>query len=88
MAPAGYPGPRPTLALAQVQHARQLIDKDTHTVTEAAELLGVHRSTLYRALDRAEEVSQTEAKRRGAFREDALTEAEALAATKREKVRT
>ncbi len=47
---------------------------------EAAALLGVHRSTLYRALERREEVSQTEARRRGAFAEDALTEADALAA--------
>ena len=46
---------------------------------EAAELLGVHRATLYRAL-RGQETSQAEARRRGASAEDALTEADALAA--------
>ena len=43
-------GPRPTLTLTQVEHARQLIDCDGRTVKEAATLLGVHRSTLYRGL--------------------------------------
>lgn len=52
---------------------------------EAAALLGVHRSTLYRALERSEEVTPTEARRRGAFREDALTEADALAAAENER---
>lgn len=73
-------GPRPTLTPAQVEHARRLIDQDNRTVKEAAELLGVHRTTLYQALSRAEEVTQAEAKRRGAFTEDALTEADALVA--------
>ena len=73
-------GPRPTLTPAQIVHARELIDQEGRTVKEAAALLGVHRSTLYRALDSSEEVSQAEAKRRGAFREDALTEADAVAA--------
>lgn len=73
-------GPRPTLTPAQIAHARELIDQDGRTVKEAAALLGVHRSTLYRALERSEDVSQAEAKRRGAFREDALTEVDALAA--------
>jgi len=45
-------GPRPTLTLAQVEHGRHLIDQDGKTVKEAASLLGVHRSTLYRALER------------------------------------
>ncbi|WP_350353857.1 recombinase family protein [Pseudomonas aeruginosa] len=73
-------GPRPTLTPAQIAHARELIDTEGRTVKEAAALLGVHRSTLYRALERSEEVTLAEAKRRGAFREDALTEADAMAA--------
>lgn len=73
-------GPRPTLSPAQIAHARELIDQDGRTVKQVAELLGVHRSTLYRALERSEEVSQAEARRRGAFVEDALTEADALTA--------
>ena len=77
-------GPRPTLTPAQITHARELIDQDGRTVKEAAALLGVHRSTLYRALERSEEVSQAEARRRGAFTEDALTEADALAAAGQE----
>ena len=60
-------------------------DQDGRTVKEAAALLGVHRSTLYRALERSEEVSQAEARRRGAFAEDALTEADALAAVQDER---
>ena len=50
-------GPRPTLTLAQVEHARQLINCDGRTVKEAATLLGVHRTTLYRAIARTEQVS-------------------------------
>ena len=60
-------GPRPTLTPAQIEHARELIDRDGRTVKEAAELLAVHRSTLYRALGRGEEVTKTEARRRGAL---------------------
>ena len=45
-------GPRPTLTAAQIEHERHLIDQDGRTVKEAASLLGVHRSTLYRTLDR------------------------------------
>lgn len=43
-------GPPPTLTPAQIEHARQLIEQDGRTVKEAAALLGVHRSTLYRAM--------------------------------------
>jgi len=45
-------GPRPTLTQDQIQHARDLIDREGRTVKAAAALLGVHRSTLYRALAR------------------------------------
>lgn len=45
-------GPPSTLTPPQVAHARELIDQKKHTVKEAAALLGVHRSTLYRALAR------------------------------------
>ena len=45
-------GPRATITPAQIAHVRQLIDRDGRTVKETAELLGVHRSTLYRALDK------------------------------------
>ena len=75
-------GRRPTLAPAQVEHARELL-ADGRTAVETAELLGVHRATLYRAL-RGQETSQVEARRRGAFAEDALTEADALAAADQE----
>ena len=77
-------GPRPTLTPAQIEHAIELI-QGGRTVKEAASLLGVHRSTLYRALERSEEVSQAEARRRGAFAEDALTVADALAAVQDER---
>lgn len=45
-------GPRPTLTPAQIKHARGLIDQEGRTVKEVAALLGVHRSTLYRALEK------------------------------------
>ncbi|EFU5938109.1 recombinase family protein [Shigella sonnei] len=73
-------GPRPTLTPAQIAHARDLIEQEGRQVKEVAELFGVHRSTLYRALERSEEVTAAEAKQRGAFEEDALTEVDALAA--------
>ena len=43
-------GPKPSLSAAQIQHARDLIEKEGHTVKAVAELLNVHRSTLYRHL--------------------------------------
>ena len=46
-------GPKLTLSAAQIAHARELIDQEGRTVKEAAALLGVHRSTLYRALERS-----------------------------------
>lgn len=45
-------GPSPMLTDAQIAHARRLIDQEGQPVKEAAALLGVHRSTLYRALAR------------------------------------
>jgi DNA invertase Pin-like site-specific DNA recombinase len=44
-------GPRPTLDAAQIVLARKLIDEESRPVTEVARLLGVHRATLYRALE-------------------------------------
>ena len=45
-------GPRPALATDQIAHARQLIEADGKSVAEVARLLGVHRATLYRALEK------------------------------------
>lgn len=45
-------GPRPLLTQIQIEHARELIGQEGRTVKETAALLGVHRSTLYRALGR------------------------------------
>ena len=79
---------RPTaLSDAQIACARDLLSEG-RSVAEAAELLNVHRSTLYRALERSEETSQAEARRRGAFREDALSEADALLAVPTELARS
>lgn len=44
-------GPPPTLGTEQIAHARQLIEVDGKPVAEVARLLGVHRATLYRALE-------------------------------------
>ncbi len=49
-------GRRPTLTTAQIEHAREMLGEG-RTVAETAELLGVHRATLYRAL-RGQETSQ------------------------------
>ena len=53
-----------------------------HSITRTAELAGCSPSQVKRIW--AEEVSQAEARRRGAFAEDALTEADALAAVGQE----
>lgn len=45
-------GPPPTLTQEQIAHARALVDQEGRTVKEAAALLGVHRSTLYRAFNK------------------------------------
>ncbi|EJE8516545.1 recombinase family protein [Vibrio parahaemolyticus] len=47
-------GPPPTLSPEQIAHARALVDQEGRTVKEAAALLGVHRSTLYRAFNKQE----------------------------------
>src|SRR5690625_1648759 len=47
-------GPRPTLTETQITHARELIDQEGYSVREVAAILGVHRSTLYRAIERSE----------------------------------
>ncbi|UDI83812.1 resolvase (plasmid) [Xanthomonas citri pv. mangiferaeindicae] len=75
-------GRRPTLTPGQVEHARELL-AEGRTANETAGLMGVHRATLYRAL-RGQETSQAEARQHGAFAEDALTEADALAAAGQE----
>ncbi len=50
-------GRRPTLSPEQIDHARSLIDQEGRTTGETAELLGVHRATLYRALNKATEAT-------------------------------
>ena len=46
-------GPSPALSAEQIAHARKLIHEDKKPVAEIARLFGVHRATLYRALDGA-----------------------------------
>ena len=46
-------GPSPALSAEQIAHARQLIHDDKKPVAEVAQLLGVHRATIYRALENA-----------------------------------
>jgi DNA invertase Pin-like site-specific DNA recombinase len=50
-------GRRPTLSSAQIEHAHRLVDQDGRTIAQAAELLGVHRSTIYRAFSKPEDAS-------------------------------
>ena len=45
-------GPSPALSAEQIAHARQLIHDDKKPVAEVAQLLGVHRATIYRAIER------------------------------------
>lgn len=47
-------GPPPTLTAAQLAHARELIDRDDRPMKEVADLLGVHRTTLWRALQKTD----------------------------------
>lgn len=47
-------GPRPALSPAQLDHATRLIEQEGRSVSEVADIMGVHRSTLYRALSRAD----------------------------------
>ena len=43
-------GPKPVLTSQQIAHARRLIEQEGQPVGKTAALLGVHRSTVYRAL--------------------------------------
>jgi DNA invertase Pin-like site-specific DNA recombinase len=43
-------GPPPKLSMQQKAHARQLIEAGEHSRSQIAEIVGVSRSTLYRAL--------------------------------------
>ena len=43
-------GPKPVLTEGQIQHAKHLVNQEGRAVKDVANLLGVHRSTLYRAL--------------------------------------
>lgn len=45
-------GRPPALTAEQIAHAAQLVDDGGKSVAEAADLLGVHRATLHRALSR------------------------------------
>ena len=44
-------GPKPVLTPEQIAHARRMINEG-QSVSEVARLLGIHRATLYRALDK------------------------------------
>ncbi|GLR55215.1 recombinase family protein [Shinella yambaruensis] len=45
-------GRPPTLSIAELKKARRLLDAEGYTVAQTADHLGVHRTTLYRALTR------------------------------------
>ncbi|MBK5204285.1 MAG: recombinase family protein [Polaromonas sp.] len=51
-------GRRPALSQEKIKLARRLIDEDGHTSGAAAALVGVHRATLYRALHKAQQLSE------------------------------
>lgn len=44
-------GPPPALSADQITHARQLIEQEDKPAAEVARLFGMHRATLYRALE-------------------------------------
>ena len=52
-------GPHPTLDAEQISHARKLIEQDACPVAEVARLLGVHRATLYRALEQEKHAARS-----------------------------
>lgn len=62
-------GRRPTLSPEQIEHARMLLTSG-RTANEAAELLGVHRATIYRAL-RSQELNSEETRQQTSSNEDA-----------------
>lgn len=49
-------GPPPTLTAAQLTHARDLIEREERPMKEVADLLGVHRTTLWRALQKTDTI--------------------------------
>jgi DNA invertase Pin-like site-specific DNA recombinase len=48
-------GRKPKLTASQEKHLVQLHNTGAHTTSEIAELFGVARSTVYRAIQRAEQ---------------------------------
>jgi DNA invertase Pin-like site-specific DNA recombinase len=44
-------GPSRSLSADQIAHAQQLVENESKPVSEVARLFGVHRATLYRALN-------------------------------------
>lgn len=51
-APAPAPAPSDTFKQSSRLHVQQVLDELAWNVTEAARVLGIHRRTLYRVLDR------------------------------------
>ncbi|SHR63739.1 site-specific recombinase PinR [Mycobacteroides abscessus subsp. massiliense] len=52
-------GKQPKLSAAQERHLVELYKKDEHTIAELAELFNVGRSTVYRAVERANRKADT-----------------------------